>query len=89
MGDPEQHPPGTLRYFDKTTEQWVVAAPRSPWYSTVTMLASEVWTSLDGWKPIYDDEPAAICRACDRPFSDPPCSAGSDGSHHYGHPHNV
>ncbi len=39
---------------------WQVAEPHDPWYSTVTMVATEWWDqSLAGWRPIFEDAEAA------------------------------
>lgn len=44
--------PGAVRY--KRDGEWVMANPRDPFFSTVTMLATEFWDGL-AWRPIWED----------------------------------
>lgn len=37
--------------------------------------------------PVPEAVEIVTCPVCERPVTDPPCSLGSDGGHHLGHPH--
>jgi hypothetical protein len=45
---------GALRFKDERGD-WCSANPRDPLYSTITMLATEVY-SEEGWLKIYEDD---------------------------------
>lgn len=47
--------PGSVRYFDDTTNEWRMANPRSPLFSTITMLATEYFDG-ERWVSINDDD---------------------------------
>ena len=50
--------PGALRYRCSRTGEWIVTNPRSPLYSTATMLATEYYDSTaQQWKLIWPEEP--------------------------------
>ena len=46
---------GALRYQREDTGEWVVANPRDPLYSTVTMCATEYWDG-EAWRPIWPED---------------------------------
>ncbi|MBP1129355.1 hypothetical protein JOE25_000898 [Serratia sp. PL17] len=47
--------PGSLRYFDKDSEEFVVAEPSSKNYSTTAMVATEYFNGME-WLPVDADE---------------------------------
>lgn len=48
--------PGALRYQDVETGEWLYANPHDVLYSTVTMFATEYWTTDHGWVKIFEED---------------------------------